>query len=497
MDGWGIAPPGPGNAITLARTPVFDELWSSVSARGAQRQRPQRRPAGRPDGQLRSRAPDARRRRGRAADADPDQRRRRHRRSRRTTRSCATRSPPRARAPGRHGLRRRRALRVRASARADRAWRPSCTPLDLVAALLHRRARHLADRRRAATCRRCRTACTEAGVGRVASVVGRFYAMDRDRRWERTQAAYDLHRPRPRRAPRHPTRPQPRVPPTQRGETDEFITATTVGAEGADPGEDSVLCFNFRPDRMREIVRALAEPGFGDGDEQLPGWRGRDGAPPVRAAGDDDRIPARLALSGGIRRRPRPTDTLARRARPGRRRPAARGRDREVRARHLLLQRRRGGSVAGRAPRAGPVPARRAHLRPQAADERARSRRRVRAGVRRRSSALLGDQLRQRRHGRAHRRDPGHDHRRADRRRVPAPGGGRRPRRWRRVRDHRRPRQRRADARGRREHQHRALPQPGAADRHRPRRRRCGPPARSPTSPQPCWRCWACGRRAR
>src|SRR6202043_229836 len=66
------------------------------------------------------------------------------------------------------------------------------------------------------------------------------------------------------------------------------------------PG-DSVLCFNFRPDRMREIVRALAEPGFGapgaeaEGAEadslvstngpgqadELPGWQGRRDAPPV------------------------------------------------------------------------------------------------------------------------------------------------------------------------------------------------------------------------
>jgi hypothetical protein len=58
-----------------------------------------------------------------------------------------------------------------------------------------------------------------------------------------------------------------------------------------------VLCFNFRPDRMREIVRALAEPGFGEGAEVLPGWRGRGGA---SAAGDDDRVPAGLAVSGGV-----------------------------------------------------------------------------------------------------------------------------------------------------------------------------------------------------
>ena len=66
-----------------------------------------------------------------------------------------------------------------------------------------------------------------------------------------------------------------------RGETDEFITATLVGERGASRAEDSVLCLNFRPDRMRQIVRALAEPGFGEDGEALPGWHGREGAPPV------------------------------------------------------------------------------------------------------------------------------------------------------------------------------------------------------------------------
>ena len=42
-----------------------------------------------------------------------------------------------------------------------------------------------------------------------------------------------------------------------------------------------MIAFNFRPDRMRELTRALAEPGFGEGDEELPGWEGRGGAAPV------------------------------------------------------------------------------------------------------------------------------------------------------------------------------------------------------------------------
>ncbi len=143
-------------------------------------------------------------------------------------------------------------------------------------------------------------------------MVGRWYAMDRDHRWERIQAAYDLlvHG----RAAHHA---QTGVEAVQqayaRGETDEFIAPTSVGAEGLIRPWDSVLCFNFRPDRVRELSRALAEPGFGDpsahgspptqgspsegassgprrsppahgsppADEALPGWEGRGGIQPV------------------------------------------------------------------------------------------------------------------------------------------------------------------------------------------------------------------------
>jgi 2,3-bisphosphoglycerate-independent phosphoglycerate mutase len=116
---------------------------------------------------------------------------------------------------------------------------------------------------------------------RVGSVVGRYWAMDRDRRWDRTQRAYDLlvHGC----APHHaPSGEQAVRDAYERGETDEFIEPTAVGGETRIRPGDSVMCFNFRPDRMREIVRALAEPGFGeDPVEELPGWEGRGAAPPV------------------------------------------------------------------------------------------------------------------------------------------------------------------------------------------------------------------------
>ena len=131
----------------------------------------------------------------------------------------------------------------------------------------------------------------------------------------------------------------------RRGETDEFIIPTVVGSEGRIRAGDSVLCFNFRPDRMREIVRALAEPGFGEGDEDLPGWRGRGGASAVRRLATMTEYQHGWPLSGGV-----PLSARGRHARrgcvPGRRRPAARGRDREVRPRHVLLQRRRGAGAA-------------------------------------------------------------------------------------------------------------------------------------------------------
>ena len=118
-----------------------------------------------------------------------------------------------------------------------------------------------------------------AGV-RVGSVVGRYWAMDRDRRWERTQRAYDMlvHADAPHRAD---SGERAVAQAYERGETDEFIEPTLVGAEASIRPGDSVVCFNFRPDRMREITRALAEPGFGEGGEDLPGWRGRGGAQPV------------------------------------------------------------------------------------------------------------------------------------------------------------------------------------------------------------------------
>jgi 2,3-bisphosphoglycerate-independent phosphoglycerate mutase len=91
---------------------------------------------------------------------------------------------------------------------------------------------------------------------RVGTVIGRYYGMDRDNREERTQAAHDLlvngtaeHH--------YDTAVEAIQAAYERDETDEFIHATTVGDEAKIRRGDSVLTFNFRPDRMRQIVKAL------------------------------------------------------------------------------------------------------------------------------------------------------------------------------------------------------------------------------------------------
>ena len=243
--------------------------------------------------------------------------------------------------------------------------------------------------------------CRDAGAGRVGTVVGRYWAMDRDRRWERIQAAYDMlvHG----RAENHaPDGPSAARAAYERGETDEFIRPTTVGEEGQIRPSDSVLCFNFRPDRMREIVRALAEPGFGEGSRGPSRLARARGLSAGRAPDGHDRVPERLALPGCVHGRASRNHSRGG-DRSGRRAPAARGRDREVRARDLFLQRRPRATLRRRATGARALPARHPDLRPQAADERTGDHGRLPGGVRRGTAALLDHQLRQRRHGRPHR----------------------------------------------------------------------------------------------
>ena len=111
--------------------------------------------------------------------------------------------------------------------------------------------------------------------------------------------------------------------------------------------------------------------------------------------------------------------------------------------------------------------------------------------------ALRDHQLRERRHGRAHRRDRGGGQGGRDRRRVPRPDRRGGPREGRRVHRHRRPRQRRRDARGGRLARHRALAQPRAVRRHRRARTRSTARGSSPTSRRRRSRCSGSSSRSR
>jgi 2,3-bisphosphoglycerate-independent phosphoglycerate mutase len=115
-----------------------------------------------------------------------------------------------------------------------------------------------------------------AAGGRVASVSGRYYAMDRDRRWDRIKLAYDAIVHGQSDCPHAETGEEAVRSAYERGETDEFIKPTLVGEEGRVREGDAVLFFNFRPDRARELTRALAEPDFDEFD--------RGGAPDIEYA---------------------------------------------------------------------------------------------------------------------------------------------------------------------------------------------------------------------
>ena len=100
----------------------------------------------------------------------------------------------------------------------------------------------------------------EIGVGKIATVMGRYYAMDRDNRWERVEKAYA--------AMVYGEGEQAECPlcamqnSYDNDVTDEFVVPTVVkGAEPIEAG-DSVIFYNFRPDRAREITRTLVDPDF-------------------------------------------------------------------------------------------------------------------------------------------------------------------------------------------------------------------------------------------
>ena len=261
LDGWGLGPPGPGNAISLARTPVFDRLWSTyphteLTACG---------PAvGLPEGQM-GNSEVGHLNLGAGAVVIQD----------------LTRIDE---AVSRGGLADNAVLRAAftGSGRVHLIGLVSgggvhsglghleglielAADLGVPDLVLHAftDGRDTLPRSGAQYLARVEDRMRAAGAGRVGSVLGRYYPMDRDRRWDRVQLAYDLlvHGRGDRRAD---SGEGAVLDAYAREQTDEFITPVLVGEEARIRPGDSVLAFNFRPDRMRELVRALAEPDLGE-----------------------------------------------------------------------------------------------------------------------------------------------------------------------------------------------------------------------------------------
>jgi 2,3-bisphosphoglycerate-independent phosphoglycerate mutase len=271
LDGWGLAPDGPGNAISLARTPVFDELWDTyphtqLTASGLA--------VGLPDGQMGN--------------------------------SEVGHLNLGAGAVVMQDLTRIDAAVARGELASNAVLRDAFTAAERVHLIglvsdggVHSGFGHLealiglgaelgvpdlvlhafTDGRDTLPSSGARYLATveswfaRAGAGRVGSVVGRYYAMDRDSRWERVQIAYNLlvHARASHQAESGEAAARDAY---ERGETDEFITPVLVGHDSRIRAGDSVVAFNFRPDRMRELTQALAEPGFSEVD--------RGGAEPVK-----------------------------------------------------------------------------------------------------------------------------------------------------------------------------------------------------------------------
>jgi 2,3-bisphosphoglycerate-independent phosphoglycerate mutase len=253
LDGWGLAEPGPGNAVELAETPVFDELWerhphTTLITHG---------PAvGLPEGQM-GNSEVGHLNLGAGAVVKQD--------LLRIDEAVADGSFFENEA-------------LRAACRGERLHLLGLvsdggvhSSMDHLRALVELAGRESVPDVVIHAFTDGRDTNPDSGVrhvaeveswggARVATVSGRYYAMDRDRRWDRTELAYDAIVRAKSELSAETGEAAVRAA-YERGETDEFIKPALVGPEGRIRDGDPAIFFNFRPDRARQLTQKLAEAG--------------------------------------------------------------------------------------------------------------------------------------------------------------------------------------------------------------------------------------------
>jgi 2,3-bisphosphoglycerate-independent phosphoglycerate mutase len=252
LDGWGCAPPGPGNAVDLAETPVFDRLWAeyphtTLKASGEA--------VGLPPGQMgNSEVGHLTIGSGRILYQDLM-------RVNRAIEKGSFFESPALRGAFERG--RNVHLLGLVSHGGVHSHIDHLDALLRIAALSDRSEKtwiHAFTDGRDVSPHSAVDDLAELPAERIATVAGRYYAMDRDGRWKRTQRAYDAI------VAGTPTTATDPVAYVQTqydtGVTDEFIEPMHfTGRPGIEPG-DSVIFFNFRPDRARQLSQRLLEAGF-------------------------------------------------------------------------------------------------------------------------------------------------------------------------------------------------------------------------------------------
>jgi len=246
LDGFGCAPPGPGNAVRLAATPVFDRLWAeyphtTIDASGEA--------AGLPPGQMGN---------SEVGHLTIGSGRRLYQDLMRVNRAVADGSlfdSPVLRAAFEHD-------RVHLLGLVSHGGVHS--HIDHLQALLRFAPEktwiHAITDGRDVSPTSSVHDLAELPVDRIATVVGRYFAMDRDKRWDRTERAYDALTAG---GGAHAGDPIAAVQASyDAGVTDEFIEPVVIdGRPRIEPG-DAVVFFNFRPDRGRQLTRLLLDHGF-------------------------------------------------------------------------------------------------------------------------------------------------------------------------------------------------------------------------------------------